>query len=483
MAGITPQGFVSKTQSEIVTEIVEDIRSPDNLGEDFPADPDSVFGNFTHIIAAALKDSGWDLAESVNNQFNLHKAEGKYLDDIGLIKGIPRFKDLGSSGLLKFTGSLGAVVPLGTVVSDRDKRYITTERELVYDRSECYETRITSDILESNTTYTLSVEGLSFSVATGNEKPTVEFLVNSFKNAIGVQTNFTAYSEEDDTVLLVKSNTLNNILTVIPSSNLKLVSISNLVRGVAEEKGSLTFLSNSIDQFTTTPVGSFSVTNPVDFTKGRLSEGDEDYRLRLLSSEGNSGKATKPKIEQSLRKVEGVDFVLVEENDTIDIDLKGRPPKSYECFVSGGSEDEIAVVVWDTKPAGISTTGKITKVVVDDNGDEQYVKFSRPDNEYAFIKVVYSVYDPNKFPSNGEDLIAEAIVSYGKSVSGQDLLPSRFSSFVMNSVEGLLHVDTTMVIKDSPSATPDPSEYKNTPIRVSSSERVDFSKERVIVTV
>ncbi len=484
MAGITPKGFVSKTQAEIVSEIVEDIKSPDNLGENFPADPDSIFGNFVHIIAAALKDSGWDLSESVNNQFNLHKAEGKYLDDAGVYKGIPRYKDIGSSGLLNFTGSLGSVVPQGTVVSDRDKRYVITEQEIIYDRSACYESRISCEILEPNTTYTLSVEGLNFSVATGNNKPTLEYIITSFKNAIGVQTNFTAYTEEEDKILLIKSNVFNNILTVIPSSNLTLVSVSNLVRGVSEQVGALTFLADSINEFTTTPVGTVSVNNPVDFTKGRLSEGDEDYRLRLLSSDSTAGKATKPKIEESLKRIEGVDFVLVEENDTIDVDSKGRRPKSYECFISGGSEDEIAKIVWDTKPAGIMTEGKITKVVVDNNGDEQYIKFSRPDNEYAFIKVVYSVYNPNVFPSNGEELIAQAIVNYGRSLdAGQDLLPSRFSSFVMNSVEGLLEVETTMVVKNSPDQTPDPSEYKKTPIIVSSSDRIDFSTERVIVTV
>jgi uncharacterized phage protein gp47/JayE len=484
MAGITPNGFVSKTQPEIVSEIVEDIKSPDNLGENFPADPDSVFGNIVHIIAAAIKDSGWDLAESVNNQFNIHKAEGKYLDDLGGLKGIPRYKDLGSFGLLSFTGSLGSTVPKGTVVSDITKRYVITESDILYDRSACYETRISCDILEPNTTYTLSVEGISFSVATGNDKPTVEFIVNSFKNAIGIQTNFSAYTEEESKILLIKSNVLNNILTVIPSSNLKLVSISTLVRGVAEQSGALTFIANSINEFTTTPVGTTSVNNPVDFNKGRLAEGDEDYRLRLLSSDSTAGKATKPKIEESLKRVEGVDFVLVEENDTIEVDSKGRPPKSYECFVSGGSEDSIAEVVWDTKPAGILTTGKITKIIIDANGDEQYVKFSRPESEYAFIKVVYTVYDSNKFPPNGETLIKEAIVTYGESLeAGQDLLPSRFNSFVINSVEGLLDVNTSMVIKNSPEDIPDPSEYKTTPIVVSSSERIDFSTERVIVTV
>lgn len=484
MAGITPKGFVSKTQPEIVSEIVEDIKSPDNLGKDFPADPDSVFGNFVHIIAAALKDSGWDLSESVNNQFNLLTAEGKYLDDAGLIKGILRYSDLGSSGLLNFTGSLGSVVPIGTVVSDRDKRYVLTEKAITYDRSACYEARISSEILEPNTTYTLSVEGLSFSVATGGTKPTLEYIITSFKNAIGTQVNFTASTEEGDTILLIKSNVLNNILTVIPSSNLKLVSVSNLVRGVSEQVGDLTFIAGSINEFTTTPVGTVAVSNPVDFTKGRLAEGDEDYRLRLLSSDATAGKATKPKIEESLKRIEGVDFALVEENDTIDVDSKGRPPKSYECFVSGGSEDQIAEVVWDTKPAGMKTTGKITKIVIDDNGEEQYIKFSRPESEYAFIKVVYSVYNANKFPANGEDLIKEAIVTYGKSLeAGQDLLPSRFNSFVMNSVEGLLDVNTSIVLKNSPDVTPDPSEYKTTPIVVSSSERIDFSTERVIVTV
>lgn len=484
MAGVTPNGFVTKTQPQIVSEIKELAQSPTYFGEDLPVDPDSFFGNLVEIMAAALKDSGWDLLESVNNNFNRDFAEEKNLDDLGALRSLPRRSSTGSTGALLWTGTLGSTVSQSFPVADNDKRYVLTDEAFTYDRTSCYAIRLDSANLTANTTYTVNVEGSNFIYASGGTVPTLEELVIGLNTAIGTQATFSSTTEENDTILVITSSTLNNILTVIPSANMNIVSVSMLVNATAEVEGDLTFLANSLTTLSTTPVGTISVTNPSNFTNGRLAEGDEDYRRRFDSQESNEGKATRPRTRASILAVEGVSSVLIIDNETLKVDSGGRPANSFECFVTGGAEQAIAEAIWTSKPTTIKTHGNITKVVIDENGDEQFVSFSRETVKYAYVNVVYSLYNEEVFPSDGETAIAQSVSTYGNSLlSGVDLIPKRFEGQIFSAVDGILDVTVSIALVDDPTTVPALIDYVTTPISILASESVNFDVSRINVSV
>src|SRR5260221_13941560 len=55
----------------------------------------------------------------------------------------------------------------------------------------------------------------------------------------------------------------------------------------------------------------------------------------------------------------------------------GRPPKSFEAVVQGGSDDDIANQIWLTKPAGIETFGNVNNgngvPITDSQGGKQII--------------------------------------------------------------------------------------------------------------
>ena len=230
------------------------------------------------------------------------------------------------------------------------------------------------------------------------------------------------------------------------------------------------------------PLGTFAVTNPSDFIRGRFEETDEELRLRMSEQESSTGTATIPAIQASLSEVDGVTRALVLENPTFVVDAAGRPPKSFEALVRGGDDDEVAQVVWDTKPAGIETFGTITKIVTDINGTDQVVKFSRPVQKYAWVNVTYSLYTEEVFPVDGEVAMAQSVVQYGDSIEeGIDIIPQRFNGVVFDSTDGVLSVEVEIGITLDDISPP--ASYTTLPIPISEFESVDFDLSRVVVSI
>lgn len=479
--GVQSTGFVSKTQDEILTELVTEANSEDFFGADFPTTPESAFGNLAQIISASLKDSGWDLAESVYNQFNRDKAEGKNLDDLAALIGISRLLASGSTGNMLFQGTAGGVVPDNTPISDNDGRFVLTTSEFTYNRTSCYQVRVQVGTLLDSTVYSITVDGIPYAYPSGTGATNSEIILG-LQTAIGIQPEYIVTTEDSDETLLVTLNSFNNILSVAVSAELDIFQIGTLVNAASEIDGNLVFLADTLTNLSPVPVGTISVTNPQGFQVGRVEETDEELRLRIAERESTTGTATKPAIESSISSLNGISSVIVEENDTLVTDVNGVPPKAYETFVRGGDEDEIAQVIWETKPAGILTHGNVTKIIIDQNGDQQSVKFSRPTQLYATVNVTYSLYSEEIFPNDGEQQIAEEVVSYGNSLDiGEDIIPQRFNGKIFEAVNGIASIVTEIGLSND-AITP-PISFTDQLIPVSETETVNFDIARVNVSI
>jgi len=481
MAGVTSTGFVTETFSTIRNRILEAARSPEYFGTEFPTSPDSVFGQLAAIMSAALKESGWDLAQGVYDQFILRSASGKNLDDIASYTGSERLLESGSSGDLLFKGFNGSVVPQNTAVKDVENRVVTTDNLLNYDRTSCYDVVVEVLTLEDNTSYTIAIDGSNYSITSDTDATNEEILI-ALNNAIGVQVNYSSEITTDG-YLRIFYNSRNNSLNVTVGANLQILEVGALVNATSIETGDLSYLANTLTIFESIPSGTNSVTNPVDFQQGRDDETDEEFRLRIAEQKSSVGTATKPAIESSLTNIEGVTSAFVLENITMS-EVNGQPPKSIQIYISGGDDDEIAEVIWNTKPAAIPTYGTTQKNIIDQNGDTQAVFFSRPEVKYAWVNVTYTIYSEEDFPSDGEVEIASTVVEYGDSLGvGVDIIPKRFSGKIYDSVTGLDDVTVEIAITEALLPAPDPLDYVTTRIPVEDNVGIDFDVSRVSVSL
>lgn len=475
MAGVTDKGFIPKTFSQILTEIRQ--KASESLGEDFPTTPDSVFGQLSNIFSESHKNL-WDLGQTIAATQNRDTAEGVYLDYLAGLIGLSRKKASGSVGNLLFTGIQGTIIPSMTVCKDTQGRNVLTSESLTLNKSLCYQTTFTVNTVQPNTRYTISVEEVNYHFTSG-ESPTSASIIEGLFNELSTGSTFS--SEVIDETLKLTYGSFNNELTVSNSSNITLDSVGALVSSESAETGKLTFEKDTITSLVSSNVNVISVTNPSDFIKGRAVESDFELRIRMSNREQSTGTATLPAIEAALSEVTGVSGVLVVENNNLTYNNTSKIlPKTYEVFVSGGDDNDIAEAIWRTKPATGRTQGTITKTVIDGNGDIQVVKFSRDTENFAWLRVRFNVNDEEVFPIDGEDLIRQAVVGHGVTMyKGEDLEPTKFFGAIY-AVKGIYVVSVEVAVTTS--ATDEPT-FQNGKIKVSEMENLSFDTDRVIVTI
>jgi uncharacterized phage protein gp47/JayE len=136
----------------------------------------------------------------------------------------------------------------------------------------------------------------------------------------------------------------------------------------------------------------------------------------------------------------------------------GRPPKSFEAVVQGGSDQAVALKIWQTKPAGIQTYGNVNDyagvVIVDSQGNNQTIHFSRAVPVYIWVNVALTLNPQETFPSNGQELVADAILAYGNSLGiGVDVFIQRVQAAVF-SVPGIASAVVQLARTLNPTDTP-----------------------------
>lgn len=146
------------------------------------------------------------------------------------------------------------------------------------------------------------------------------------------------------------------------------------VVGVAPA-GSLTVITTGVGGFNT-------VTNALDATPGVDIESFEDLRARREASIAVTGSGTLPALKADLSAVAGVISVEVTENTTDFFDTNGLPPHSFTAVVWDGAgldavDNNLAQVIYDSKPAGITVTGSSSGDATAADGSLIATPFSR----------------------------------------------------------------------------------------------------------
>ena len=255
---------------------------------------------------------------------------------------------------------------------------------------------------------------------------------------------------------------------VIPANGTITVSLRSV------EKGQYTATIGSIDTIVSLINGWSDVTNDTIAVTGRDRETDTELRIRsafeIVSSKGGVGEAIANRIRS---EVTGVTYVAWQENRTKKT-LNGLLPHSFLFVVVGGDDNDIAEMIYKSKPAGIETNGSESINITDDFGNNQAVKFDRAYDQdiYLIVNITKNV---SKFPVNGVDLVKKYLVDYGKTLGNGETLINHYLVGALNTIMGIVELEILQ------GTTPSPVSSAN--ISISASDRANILISNIVVNV
>ena len=182
---------------------------------------------------------------------------------------------------------------------------------------------------------------------------------------------------------------------------------------VCTEDGTIgNIVASTIDSIINPDVDVVEVVGVRLISVGSDEESDAELRERFSLAIKGSGSCNSNAIRAALLRVPTVEYAEVIANDSAAADAEGRPPYSFECYVSGGNDyhQEIAETIFEKKPVGIKTTGDVGVEVFDDGGNAHMVYFSTALN--VPVKVKVQIKTDNTFGENGGEQIKENISTF-----------------------------------------------------------------------
>ena len=478
MAGLTPAGLVIPTRFEIFNEVITELRSRvDPLWDDRSNNLINIYTN----ILVERESRLWSALQGVYDSAYPKSASDIALDNVADIVNVRRIQAQKSTGSVEFTGALGTVVPIATLltVTDTNERFFTTST-LTMDATSFSDLTVNVTSVVPSTTYTLTINNTTCSISSGLS-PTANSILLLMKANIEANVAGVVVTLPTSTTLRINVTENNSVFPLIVGARFGVTSISNVVGVEAEVTGVVKAPAGTL---TTLPVpigGITSVTNLADIREGRLRETDSELRIRRYQSVGIIGASTNNALVSNLRNLEGVTAAFIIENREYVTDVAGRPPKSYECVVEGGDEQEIADTIFVFGALGIEPHGAITRTVEDIDGNELSVSFSRPTTVHIKLAIEYTKYDEELFTSSGEEGIKDAAIAYGNTLNiGNDVIPQRFFGNIFANVQGIQSISIQVAKSYNGGATW--TSLQSTPLAISRTEATVFDELYVTVS-
>lgn len=470
--GLTNSGFKAKRLADIKDEIETDLRNKFGNGLNFSAA--TFLGQLIGIIAdrEALV---WELAEGVyNSQYPL-TSEGVTLDNVVSITGLTRQNGVKSKVDAFLVGTVGTAILTGSVFSvegvSSSRFVLSSEVVIATSKNEVQKLNF-SDVPTSGTfklkhgteiTDAISYDGISQSIRDallGLPSLSSVLVAGDFLDGFDIVLSGTTLLP-----LEIVESSLNVTGEILTPGYIKATLNAETIGATEAPANSLRVIENPIS-------GLDYVFNPLDAELGRAIETDAELKARREASLQRAGAGTLGSLVSILADVDNVVAVVGFENTSMLVN-SGRPPKSFEIVVQGGTEADLAKAIWENKPAGIYPFGTVVENIVDSQGFNQTVRFSRPTEKSIYLELDITV--DASFPANGVDQIKEAILNYGNSLGiGKKVIvyPKLVAS--LNSIAGLLD----LVVRIGTSANP----TQDNNIEVAAYEISKWDSSRIEVT-
>lgn len=182
------------------------------------------------------------------------------------------------------------------------------------------------------------------------------------------------------------------------------------VQFASVETGEIPCGSNTVNRIYSVITGWDSVNNSASGTTGYDVESRLDFEVRRKKTLARNATGSVDSMVAELYECDGVRDVCVKENcENASRTIEGvsvSPHSVYIC-VNGGTEDDIAEAIYNSKSAGCGTTNLNTAETVEVNYNGNTYYFQRPSFEAVYIKIGLS----QAVSSATENVIKEAIIA------------------------------------------------------------------------
>jgi len=452
--GLTSSGFITKRLADSKSEIEAIYRAV--FGAGIKTTDDTVFGKLIGIQAERESEI-WELLEAVYNAFYPDSASDISLDRVCEITAIVRNAATVSTVTAYLAGTTATAIPAGTLFS-------------VQDSNEQFKSLLTVNLSGSN--FAISSITSAASIATANSVGHGR-AINSF-----VFINDAAIDEYNGLVQILSVPTADSFTYAItgspasPAGGTITADPATAVNCESVNTGTIEALATTLNNIVNNISGLERVSNYIDAIKGNNKETDSELRIRRINTLTGIAAARLEGIRGYLLAVADVSSVSVFENTTLTVDVDNRPPKSIECLVVGGTNQDVLDAVFDRKAAGIESYGDISGTVEDSQGESHTTKFSRPSALNIWLEIDLTI--DADFPADGDDLVEQAVLDHAATLEiGEDVIvyPYLLSSF--SHVVGI----TDVVLRIGTSASP----TLDNNIVVDSTEIASFDSSRITI--
>lgn len=467
--GLSAEGFKQKRLADIIQSM--NSRIADQLGVQISTEANSVFGQLIGVFSYEIADL-WEQTAQVYGAMYPHTASGVSLDNASALAGITPISAEKTTVVCTCYGTDGTSIPYGAQISSASNSNIVfecTDSTATISSSNACDVGITLEEVDA-VTYTVTIDGTPHSYTADGTETIAQVLT-----AIGSTITEVDAQVENDVLELTENNQQNTFSCSI-SADLTFEHIGSPVTFECTQTGAITPAIGDLTDIVTTYAGWDSVSNNVPANTGREAESDTALRQRWNNSLYARSVGMTDSIASALMTLNGVTTASVYENDKDTTDGDGRPPHSIEAVVDGGENDEIGLVIWQKKSAGIDTYGSESVSINDSQGFPHVINFNRPLVVPIYLDIAVTEYPEESLPPNAQTMIVDAVVNYGNSLTiGNDVILQRFMGAIYQNVPGIGYITVT--------ASTDGITYSSTNISIDARHVASFDPTRVQVTI
>lgn len=470
---LTEQGFERPRLPEIKSDY--DQRFTDALGP-VNTNADAVVGQIIGIFAAALDDAYEALQNTYDSMYPF-SAEGTSLDGAVAFVGLTRLAAAPTTVTAMCYGAESTLVPAGAIARALDNRQYVTTADTVISRSSTGHAEVEILTVSNLADYQVIAGGVSV-VYTSDASATEDEIASGLA-ALFNPANFKASAANG--VLTLKSFDLYSDFTLTIDSKLSIKLLGTPVVFTGLDLGAYALPADALTRMDSSILGWDAVNNLVAGATGRFVETDEELRERHSNSVRVTGAATAQAIRSRLlAEVDSISYAAIYENRTNVADEFGMPAHSFEAVILGGLNQAVADKLFEVKPAGIETYGNTSLQVLDENGDIQICKFSRPADRFAWIKVTVNTLNPEEvLTAEIVQAIKTAVMNFSATIDiGEDIITQRFYGPIYEATSGIGSITVEAALTALEGDTPT---YGTANVPVARAELAVFAQTRITV--
>lgn len=185
------------------------------------------------------------------------------------------------------------------------------------------------------------------------------------------------------------------------------------VTATCQTIGAISALIGDITTIATPTAGWTGVDNESASTVGLPVETDAEVKIRQALSVTMPSMNLLTGTVAAIAALENVTRYNVIENNTNEYDADGNPPHSITCIVEGGSDDDIANVIWLNRGIGPYINGDVEVPITDPiTGIVTPIRFYRPDYVPIYVTAYIEGYSSKGYTSATTLAIQQALTAY-----------------------------------------------------------------------